>query len=57
MVEALTRIHSTCRWSFEPACAGMRRRAGKILADAAHPGLHVEPTMLDAARKAVELAA
>jgi len=29
----------------------------KILADAAHPGVHVEPTMLDAARKAVELAA
>jgi succinyl-CoA synthetase beta subunit len=29
----------------------------KILADAASPNLHVEPTMLDAARKAVELAA
>jgi len=29
----------------------------KILADAAPPNLHVEPTMLDAAKKAVELAA
>jgi len=29
----------------------------KILADAAPPNLHVEPTMLDAARRAVELAA
>jgi succinyl-CoA synthetase beta subunit len=29
----------------------------RILADAAPPGLHVEPTMLDAARRAVELAA
>ncbi|HEV7642176.1 MAG TPA: succinate--CoA ligase subunit beta, partial [Gaiellaceae bacterium] len=28
----------------------------KILAEAAKPNLHVEPTMLDAARKAVELA-
>jgi succinyl-CoA synthetase beta subunit len=28
----------------------------KILADAASPNLHVEPTMLDAARRAVELA-
>jgi succinyl-CoA synthetase beta subunit len=28
-----------------------------ILAEAAPPNLHVEPTMLDAARKAVELAA
>jgi succinyl-CoA synthetase beta subunit len=27
-----------------------------ILADAAPPNLHVEPTMLDAARRAVELA-
>ncbi len=31
--------------------------ARKILADAAPPNLYVEPTMLDAARKAVELAA
>jgi succinyl-CoA synthetase beta subunit len=30
--------------------------ARKILADAAPPNLYVEPTMLDAARKAVELA-
>jgi succinyl-CoA synthetase beta subunit len=29
----------------------------KILADAAPSNLHVEPTMLDAARRAVELAA
>ena len=29
----------------------------QILADAAPPNLHVEPTMLDAARRAVELAA
>ncbi len=29
----------------------------RILVDAAPPGLHVEPTMLDAARRAVELAA
>ena len=29
----------------------------RILLDAAPPGLHVEPTMLDAARRAVELAA
>jgi succinyl-CoA synthetase beta subunit len=29
----------------------------KILAEAAPPNLHVEPTMLDAARRAVELAA
>ena len=29
----------------------------KILADAAPPNLHVEPTMLEAARTAVELAA
>jgi succinyl-CoA synthetase beta subunit len=29
----------------------------KLLADAAPPNLHVEPTMLDAARRAVELAA
>jgi succinyl-CoA synthetase beta subunit len=29
----------------------------KILGDAAPPSLHVEPTMLDAARRAVELAA
>src|SRR5262249_35113364 len=29
----------------------------RILADAAPPNLHVEPTMLDAARRAVELAA
>ena len=29
----------------------------RILAEAAPPGLHVEPTMLDAARRAVELAA
>jgi succinyl-CoA synthetase beta subunit len=28
----------------------------KILADAAPPNLYVEPTMLDAARRAVELA-
>jgi len=28
----------------------------KILSDAAPPNLHVEPTMLDAARRAVELA-
>jgi succinyl-CoA synthetase beta subunit len=28
-----------------------------ILAEAARPGLHVEPTMLAAARRAVELAA
>jgi succinyl-CoA synthetase beta subunit len=28
----------------------------QILADAAPPNLHVEPTMLDAARRAVELA-
>jgi len=31
--------------------------ARQILADAAPPNLHVEPTMLDAARRAVELAA
>jgi succinyl-CoA synthetase beta subunit len=29
----------------------------RILVEAAPPGLHVEPTMLDAARRAVELAA
>jgi succinyl-CoA synthetase beta subunit len=29
----------------------------KILSDAAPPNLHVEPTMLEAAKKAVELAA
>ena len=29
----------------------------KLLADAAPPNLQVEPTMLDAARRAVELAA
>jgi succinyl-CoA synthetase beta subunit len=29
----------------------------RILAEAAPPNLHVEPTMLDAARRAVELAA
>jgi succinyl-CoA synthetase beta subunit len=29
----------------------------RVLADAAAPGVHVEPTMLDAARRAVELAA
>jgi succinyl-CoA synthetase beta subunit len=29
----------------------------RVLADAAVPGIHVEPTMLDAARRAVELAA
>ena len=29
----------------------------QILRDAAPPNLHVEPTMLDAARRAVELAA
>jgi succinyl-CoA synthetase beta subunit len=29
----------------------------QILADAAPPNLHVEPTMLDAAKRAVELAA
>ena len=29
----------------------------EILAEAAPPNLHVEPTMLDAARRAVELAA
>ncbi len=29
----------------------------RLLSEAAHPSLHVEPTMLDAARRAVELAA
>ena len=29
----------------------------RLLADAAPPNIHVEPTMLDAARRAVELAA
>ena len=34
-----------------------RRRGRRILAEAAPPNLHVEPTMLEAARRAVELAA
>ena len=33
------------------------RKAAQLLAEAAPPNLHVEPTMLDAARRAVELAA
>ena len=39
------------------ATARTRRRGEQLLADAAPTNLHVEPTMLDAAKRAVELAA
>ena len=47
---------STCRSSFA-STARTPRRAAQILRDAAPPNVHVAPTMLDAARTAVELAA
>ena len=42
----------------EARYSGWSGKEGRaILAEAAPPNLHVEPTMLDAARRAVELAA
>jgi succinyl-CoA synthetase beta subunit len=56
ILEALNRIEITV--SIVVRLDGTNAEEGrKILADAAPPNLHVEPTMLDAAKRAVELAA